>query len=753
MRKNIFMIGVSFGSLLAMGTTAAYAQETQASDTAAADQIGEIVVTAQKREQRLQDVPVAVAALSGDSLARAGTDSTAGLVSLVPGLNLNSNPIGFQPFIRGVGTTSYSPGNESSVATYVDNIYMAGSSSGLLNLSNIQSISVLKGPQGTLFGRNATGGVIQITTKDPSHEFGGEATIGYGNYDTFTGSAYITGGLSDNVAMDLAAFYSNQNDGFGTNWTTGNPVGMSKTYTLRSKILITPGDNDKITLSGDYSYYRNSGFSTRNFPGFSSQWGGPGLAADPLLGNPFVPTTSRPWDIDHSFDPSNSGHSYGGSLVWEHEFPFATLTSYSAARHADNDQAWNYGAAPLPVEISGWHRSERQFTEELQLASPKGSPVQWILGAFYIDSHTSYNQNVSGTAFLFGPGVQGQFRSKLVTKSPSFYGQFTVPVPSLGETNITGGLRYTIDTRKIDGGIDIFPQPDPAHPVLNTNPADLIVSIAPAVGSITYRNFSWRLGIDHHFTRDNMIYLTYNRGFKSGGYNAVPPSPVPYAPETLDAYELGLKNKFFDGRAIFNVAAFYYQYNNLQVTQFDGTSATTINAAKARIWGIEYDLTLNVIDNLQITVGGQHLNHKYVSYPDGPVITPVPVALGGGITITPGDLSGHPLNYTSDDVVNIGFDYTLPTSFGKFQLSSTVSYNSGYAFEPSTAAKQPSFYDVTASLGVTFNNDRTKLLVWGKNLANEAIAVAALSGGNPGGYFATTYRPPRTYGVSISQTF
>ncbi|HKT77623.1 MAG TPA: TonB-dependent receptor plug domain-containing protein, partial [Sphingobium sp.] len=205
--------------------------------------LGDIVVTAQKRSERLQDVPVAVAAVTPETLTKTGIESTAALMSVVPGLNVNDSPFGFRPFLRGVGTSSSAAGNENSVSTYVDNIYMTSMNGGLLNLSSIESIEVLKGPQGTLFGRNATGGVIHVKTRDPSHDLGGSFSLSFDNYETVIAKAYLTGGLSDNLAADIAVYYRDQGDGYGTNLATGSDVGKDKSFTVRSKLLFTPTDN------------------------------------------------------------------------------------------------------------------------------------------------------------------------------------------------------------------------------------------------------------------------------------------------------------------------------------------------------------------------------------------------------------------------------------------------------------------------------------------------------------------------------
>lgn len=751
---------VAGASLYALaGGVSAHAQDA-GSDEASSGGLSEIVVTAQKREQRLQDVPVAVSALSGETLSKVGADQTEALTSLVPGLNLNNSVAGFRPFLRGVGTATAAPGNENSVSIYVDNVYMTVMSAGALNLTSVQSLEVLKGPQGTLFGRNASAGVIHVRTKDPSHDFGGDVSLGMDNYKTLTGTAYVTGGLSENVAADLAVYYRKQYEGYGKNLVTGNDISDDRDVTVRSKLLFTPGDADRIMLSADYSNTHNSGQVLKLWPGFSAAWGGPVTAEYPTqLGSPYEePAGIDPWDVVMATDPFNRVWFAGGSLTWEHEFDWATLSSFTAYREHGNQMAWNYGPAPRAVQQSGWDQSSWQFTQELQLASAKSSNVQWIVGFYYLDTAISNNQifaglqrgvNATGTAdtgCLPASCVQLQFRSRQSTKSPAFYGQVTVPITN--STNLTGGLRYTIDKRAMLGGIDVAAMPDP----LNPQPSNVTPLPATVDASRTYKTFTWRAGIDHHFTPGIMVYATYNRGFKAGVFNSVPPNATPTNPEYIDAFEVGMKNTLLGGRATLNIAAFLYKYRDLQVTLFTTAGAVTVNAAKAEIKGVDIDFNAQVTDNLRVTLAGSFLDAKYTEYLNGPILARNPVASGGGLTRTFGDVSGNHLGYTSDVVLNGGLFYETPVSIGTVDANVNVTYNSGFYFEPSELVKQKAFVELTATLGLTLDGG-TRFSVFGRNLANEVIARSVVSGANPGGYLNAQYRPPRTYGIAISQKF
>ena len=749
-----WLCGASFLAITCAST--AFAQSTGSGGAAAAAQEGaenqtsltDIIVTAQKRSERLQDVPVSVLAVTPELLTKTGADTTAALTNLVPGLNTDSSVAGFHPFLRGVGTNSASAGNENSVSVYLDNIYLASMNGGFLNLSSVESVEVLKGPQGTLFGRNATGGVIHIKTRDPSHNFGGSAMASYGDHQTGKGSLYVTGGLSDNLAADLAVFVRRQGEGYGTNLHTGNDIYKDNSFTVRSKLLFTPSPDDRLTLAVDYSKSDGSGMTYRPIPGSSLNWGGNNPALP--FGGPYqFPATGGHWDIDHARDPSYTQKSGGVALTYEHNFDWATLSSFTAYRENTVDNSWS--ATPIPIDAQNvrWHQPENQFSQELQLSSRSSSEVKWILGLYYLQSSVKYDPfAIAGTSIA---PTQVQFVMKQTIKSPAIYGQFTAPISALGDTNITGGLRYTIDKRAINGATQIVLQSTPLR--YERDPANVLATVNPAVDSKTFRTFTWRLGIDHHFSRDNMIYLTYNRGFKAGSYNAIPPSPTPTNPEYLDAYEIGMKNGLFGGRATLNLAAFLYKYRDLQVTIFNQTAATTINAAKAEIKGLDIDFNAQVTDNLRFNISAEILDHKFVKYPNGPILTLLTVAQGGGVDRVFGDLSGKPLPYTSDFTFTTGLFYKIPTSVGDFDANVNFNYNKGYSFEPSDAVPRKSFVDLSGTIGYTLKNGTTRISVYGNNLTNAAVPKIVANGANPGGYAEVTYRPPRTYGVSLSQNF
>lgn len=296
-----------------LGTVISAAQADEAGPTA----LDDVVVTAQKRSERLQDVPITIEAFNAAALEQSGVTSVNDLGTLVPGL-VYTDVVGYGlPYLRGIGTTATGPGFENPVATYVDGVYYASQGGAVLSFNNIAGIEVDKGPQGTLFGRNTTGGAIQITTLKPVQQFGGVADIGYGNYNTVTGRAYVTGGLTSTIAADLAVNYSDQGKGYGVNLANGADVDKSNNIGFRTKILFTPSSATELMLIGDYSRLELV----------------PVLAPAPGTEPQFLPPVSgNPRDVYGSPQPFTRTVQWGLSANLTHRMSFATLTSITAYR-------------------------------------------------------------------------------------------------------------------------------------------------------------------------------------------------------------------------------------------------------------------------------------------------------------------------------------------------------------------------------------------------------------------------------------
>ncbi|RYI18341.1 MAG: TonB-dependent receptor, partial [Acetobacteraceae bacterium] len=488
-------------ALIGSALTLLCEQASPAQTVPGADQ-DEIVVTAQRRPERPEDVPISLTVMSGDQLELMQATETAALEKVVPGLVMTRTSVFTQPFLRGVGKRS-NLGVENSVATYVDGVYLASSIGTLLDLRGIDRIEVLNGPQGTLFGRNATGGVIQIVTRDPSPETSGEVMLNAGSYEYLRGDMYLTGG-NDRIAANLAMSLST-NGGYGKNVFTGksDEGEIKHSFVARSKWVWRPDGALKLTLAADYQDI-DQDFPLQPVPGFP-----------PPIGQPRVRSY---YDGDHD-TPNRFRFRYGGiSLKADGEIGDLTFMSLTAWRGMRARWSLDLDAGPQPLSLVRPHAEQKQFSQEFQLQSSKASPVIWVAGLYYIHIREQYDPTVTLTsgpyaAFLGGRTRQTLFSSGNVS-SYAAYGQGTLPVGS--STRLTLGLRYTLEDRSIRANAErLFNTQPSVRPIPNVP----LLTQPPLRQRASFDELTWRASLDRHFSSELMGYLSASRGFQSGGWN------------------------------------------------------------------------------------------------------------------------------------------------------------------------------------------------------------------------------------------
>ena len=694
----------------------------------------EIIVTANKRSENSQKVPISISSITQSSLSEAGIESTNELSSKVAGLTVQESGNGLQSHIRGIGTSDVVAGNESSVATYVDGVYISVLSGSMLSLTNIAQVDVLKGPQGTLFGRNATGGVVDIRTKDPTQDLHYDASLSYGTYDTTSASVYVTGGLSDHVAADLAAYGLYQGTGFGQNLATGNEVDKTSEYSLRTKWLVTPTDWLRIRLTADKEQTNDDGLlAYKLVPGTSVNR--PGQA-------PFVPTQTNPWDLDNAADPHWLFRQQGVSSRIDVDTAVATVTSISAYRTSFKYNAWNVVPLPTPVpeEPAYWREKGTEASQEIQIASLPSSPFTWVVGGYFLYSKVGYDPFV-----ITGPAVDPlselSWRAYQQTDASALYGQTMFPVAT--DTHLTLGFRYSVERKAVTGdeAFDFFPSS--GIPSFDT----------PTDAHTTFRKPTWRLALDHQFTPSVLGYISYNRGFKSGVYATIPPGgpgAQPVKPETIDAYEVGIKSDVLNDRVRVNAAAYYYNYKEIQVDVYESTSAVLENGGAAKLYGLDLDATAKLANHLSLDLGAAYVHDRFTQFDDGALSVLVPVADGGGRKAIPNiNLAGNRIPYTPDYTANVGLTYTLPLSDGELSLNANYAYNSGFYGGADNTYGQGAYSVVNAQVGWTFKSG-TEIKFWGRNLSNAAYATFLPFQNNPGGFTDEILAHPRTVGVAVA---
>jgi iron complex outermembrane receptor protein len=696
----------------------------------AANTVGDIVVTAQRRSERLQNVPIAVAAINGTQLAAKGINNVLDLGKAVPTLNV-SNEVGFTvTSLRGIGSTAIGPALENPVSIYVDGVYYASTSSLAFDLVNIERVEVLKGPQGTLFGRNATAGLIQVITRDPDQSTRVSGHLSYGNYQTVRGDLYLSGPITSNLAADLSMQGSAMGKGYGKNLYNGQDISQNlHNFTVRSKWVWTPTDGAKATLIADFGDQRNS----MNGPSLS-----PGTIPNPVTGGKIK--TDNPRDIEENVQPLLANRNGGASLKVEQDLGFATVSNLAAYRRAKTRNRFDVDYTPAPYLNADLYIDEKQFSDELQLASQGGGRFRWQAGLFYFDGHGAYEP--SGVDFGFGadathnPIYPLEYLSTYAnqhTTSVAGYAQATWEF--LPETNLTGGARYTYEKRTIVGRTD-------AALVGNVS----IGTIATENDRVSFRKPTFRVALDHRFSPEVMVYASFNTGFRSGGFNTQNLGDPPFQPETLKAYEAGIKTDLFDRRLRLNLDGFYYDYRNIQVQKVGLSTTGIINGAGAHDYGVEADFEALITPAFRISGSAAAIHARFTNFPNAPLSIPA-----GGVPVKIGSAKGNDLPKAPSFQGMLAGDYRIELPRGRIDLNANLSYNSGYYLEADNIQRQRAFTQLGASATWTAHGDRFSVKVWGVNLTDKL--VAGYGGTLSDGTHSFFYEPPRTYGVTFGFNF
>lgn len=685
---------------------------------AVAQEVEDIVVTAQRREESLQRVPIAVSALGAEGLENRGITSADDISTFVTGLNATRHGAGPNFYLRGVGTNSGQIGLDQAVAIFIDGVYQPGISSGNFDLFDVERVEVLKGPQGTLFGRNATGGAISVITNAPkfTSQFKGE--VGYGNYDTVEANAFANLAYTDNVAQTIAVSYRNQDDGYGTNVANGQQVARENVVSLRSKILLDLGQT-RITLGGDYSK-RNGDIGAIVRTASSMGW---------AFGF---------YDANSNVNQALDVQTYGGLLTVAHDFDFATLTSISAFRGVESFVRQEIDQTDL--DLLQYEQTERtsQYTQELQLASAGDGPLQWTVGAFYLTgkfrAKPLYQYGGLIQFFVSDPTAYSLTgRNVQSLESLAAYAQSTFEFAE--RAHLTLGFRYTTDRRRIEGQDfkATFAGPDvPLAP--------------PVIQKSTSSEPTWRIALDYEFADGIMGYASYNHGFKSGAYNFTAISDPELKPEKIDAFEAGVKTKLFSNAVRFNASGFLYTYNGLQLIKLDGQVQRLLNAAKAKIYGGEAELEIAASRRLSLNGNIGLLHAEFDEFEDAPVFGDGGAICGSDVC----DLSGYRLPKAPKFTANASIDYRLPLAGGEAAFNVTYAYNSGFFWDASNRTRQEAYSLVNARIAWSAPEERYTITLWAKNLTNEkliaytqetALGDLAIAG------------VPRTYGVRLGMSF
>jgi len=672
--------------------------------------VEEIVVTAQRRSESLQHVPIADTVVQGEAVRAFGVTSSDMIALVVPGLNFNQTSATATPYLRGVGQNSASIGTESPVAIYVDNVYQPAAQADMFDLSSIERIEVLKGPQGTLFGRNASAGVINVVTRDPSHDPSGEIRAGYANYDTRSGSVYATTGLSDTLAADVAVVARDQADGWGFAPTIGQDIYKGWSVTARSKWLWTPSDSTKVTFIGDYRRSSDTGTVATIVPGAIGVGGARNIGFY-NSGVDAIPLANKK-KIDES-------------IQLEQQLGGVTLVDILAYQDFPSFLSVDSDTTSTPLLNFLLDGKEKTLTNEVHLISPQGGPVTWIVGGFFMRDTVNSRVREIGTII---PATFGSFLAidgDLLTTSYAAFAQPTVKLTD--STRLTGGIRYTSDKREIEG----LQYGSTALVISNTN-------------DHRWNKPTFRAALDHDFSDAVMGYVSFNTGFKSGAFNVFAPKAPPVNPENVEAYEGGLKTELFDKHLRFNVAAFHYDYKDMQLRQIQNGVLLLSNAASSRINGADVDFEARPLHGLTIGGGFEILDAKYGNFPNSLVTVPRPA---GGNTTTFGDVSGNQLIQASKFSSVLNVNYQTETSIGKFSVGGNYKHGSRIYWDPDNRLSMGPTDIVNGSLRWDDPKGHYNVSFWMNNISNQKYYSNATGTSLGGDIYAAA--APQTYGVTL----
>jgi len=736
---------ILFAGCAAFALSAGCAVAQESADGVAVD---EVVVTAQKRAENLQDVPVSVTALSGQSLTDRGVTNVIGLNNLAPGLRVSSGDAAANPkiFIRGVGLSDFNPNSSSGVGIYVDGVYVSSPLAQMAGFFDIGQIEILRGPQGTLYGRNTNGGAVNVTTKRPTQAFTAEATAEYATYDAVNLTGAVGGGVIPGVLAVRAVGQFVDDGGYTYNRVTGNDLNETRYWALRLSALYTPTEDLEALFQ--VNRFANRGDATQPqhralFPLTAGAAGPDGFCAPAFYGTAqcgdafgYVDTDGDDRALDANSEGKDKIDLFGASANVTWDLGNVSLVSVTAFSWAHRNAFENTDVSPNQMLEINYLARQRQFTQELRLQSnDPDARLKWVLGAYYMDEtvkDASTQDVLRDLRPLFPDGFSladsvaaFSYPYTQKTKSYAAFGQADYQVTD--RLTATVGLRYSAD----DKSFDYRSQAEGGLIVLLTSQQDK-----------TFSAWSGRLGLRYEVSDDVSVYATYNRGFKSGGFfgglATTPEELIPYDNEQLDAFEVGLKSELFERRLRLNLSAFYYDYQDQQVFAQALRNGLTVlvldNAANSEVYGAEIEATAKITRNLSIDAGLSLLDATYGEY----------VSEGD-------DFSGNRLPQSPKLTFNIAANYSHPLPAGGELIGTAdAAYSSKVYFDNSNAPRlsQDGVWVVGAQAGWRSPDGKLEAGLFARNLFDETYVVS-ISNIDSLGEDLLTLNRPRSLGAFL----
>lgn len=751
----------------------------------AQQQLEEVIVTAERRSTSIQDVPLSVAAIGGDDVRVGKITDLNDVAFKVPGVTFNEFNVG-EPriYIRGIGNSSDSAASDQAVGFFFDEVYIGRTGGVGFDLFDLERIEILRGPQGTLYGKNTNGGAINIVTKRPSQDNEVKLSASAGNYDMTEFQGMINGGLTDSISAKLVGQYQ-QRDGYGDNVITdgeiatlgdlsnsrliGNSIGASgggdelddaDKRSIRGQVLFELSDTMNLLLGADYSKDKTNG-TCRHLKNLDEALQGLGTFWALGMSDQYM---SDDRNCATQFNTDQKRKIEGTMARFEWDIGWADLLSISAYRESDYNFVDDLTGIPLldlaapsppgvplppgsftPPEnvIDAVDENASQFSQEFRLTGDYNN-VDWVAGAFYMEEdvdrkeeyYTQYNSLLQGA---FGLAAIGDvlFTQDNNTESLAFYGQADWHITE--QWTLTYGVRWSEDKKKItQNAIDLLDTSSGATGV----PLILPEFDAPVKADDSWSDTTNKVSIAYSPTDDLMFYVTYSEGFKSGAFPSQANLPSVAAtsvdPENVTNYEGGMKSSWWNNRIQFNVSYYDMDYDDLQVFELSSRLLLVLTNAQAETKGVDLDFNILLMDNLMVSTSYNYSDATYTDFTD----------------VNGNDVSGNDMVYAPDGAFTIDVDYRIDMeSAGKFDMNVTYNWKDDYYTSVSNAEKtrQKAIGMLGASVRWSDSEDSWFASIWGKNLRDEQQIASRIV--DPTAITSESYMAPRTYGVTIGKVF
>ncbi len=739
---------------LVFGVSANLWAQQGENENLSAGALEEITVTARKREQGIQDVSMSITAFSGEQIEEFRIVNAQDLSWYTPGLYASGARGDNDPLytIRGIGLNDAFPNNNPTVGMYLNEVNQPFTPMMAFQMFDLERVEVLKGPQGTLYGRNTTGGAINVFSRRPGEEVNGYMRGDFGNFERFEFEGAVGGPFSDQVAGRIAVYTVQQNDGWVTNAFNGQEIGERDQTSVRGTLQFNPNDDLEILLIGHYAKDRSDS-AAREHVGFLDGPFSPNLCQAAIEGRRDETQCvsflgySDPYPDRYTVENSSilgqdsDSENFGVSLSVDWQIGDMTLSSVTGYSDYDRDYTEDSDGTPIVMIDTRSINEIEMFSQELRLASTTEGGLDWVVGAYFTDDemYADFLQALDEHVFL--TRVAQNFVQ--ATTAWAVFGYATLPLTE--QLSLVGGLRYTDEEKDFDYyGFD--------HDPFGTTqmPAFGVIPVPEYHDSIQDDDWTGEIGLEYQVADDALLYANIAKGFKSGGFKGAisftEAELQPFDPETLYAYEIGVKSTVADGTLRINAAGYYYDWEDFQafVNEIRGGVPVLVltNGGDAEVLGAEVDVLWQPTDRLLLGAGLNWMDTEITKYNSIPGT---------------GDNTGNKLANSPDLMFNARGRYDFPIGDGGWlaYVATDVMYRDDIYFSLNNNGQnsQESFWLWNGRVGILSPDARWEISLWGKNLSDKFYITQSYD--NTGGIFPSQnfLGMPRTYGVSVKYNF